>query len=39
MSLIKSFESIINITKKAQSLASLTTFIVVRNLFGLENCI
>ena len=35
-SLVKSFQSIINITNKVQSLISLTTSIVFRNLFGLK---
>ena len=34
--LIKSLESIIDIIKKVQILMSLTTFIVFRNLFGVE---
>jgi len=38
-SLIKSFESIIDITKKVQSLVRLPASIVFRNLFELENYI
>jgi len=37
--LIKNFESIIDVTKKVQSFVSLTTFIVFRNLFGGGNYI
>jgi len=38
-SLIKSFESLMDITKKIPSLMSLIASMVINNLFGVKNCI
>jgi len=38
-SLIMSFESLMDITKKVPSVESLIAFIGINNLFGVKNCI